>query len=205
MEININAPLENLKRVISRYDVFLHNLKWCKDEKAVDELTLELKRDKEFYNVCRKAKNEIEAIVYNDKKTILEPYFLQYQNIDKIKKEWEKEVREGNKNISRMYITIVNVDLGPINDVFFTLQNSIDEDKIYIKNNGLTITNKLIGREQGHNPVNTLQPVFHYIDDLLIEYNLTNKDAIRLILKHAGDFPLRYNKFIIPQIINYLK
>ena len=198
MEINKNYPLENLDRVISRYDVFLHNLRWCKDEKAVDELTLELTRDKEFYNVCRKAKKEIKTIVNNDKKTILEDCFLQYQNIDKIKKEWEKEVREGNKNISRMYITIVNVDLSPINNVFFVLEKQF--------NVKAPPQNKKIDWLKIFEQINTDEDVKPecYINANENPENYFNKASLNLTLDYLKDFKKETYLFSDSRKLDYI-
>ena len=78
-------------------------------------------------------------------------------------------------------------------------QSFIDE-----ANELLPIASELIGLKQGINEPNS-EPQTLYIDKVLEKYNLTTKEAIKILISLPDAFHPNWHKNIIPKIIQYLK
>ncbi len=69
----------------------------------------------------------------------------------------------------------------------------------------LELAIELLGMKDNHNPSNTIQPVFHYIKEVLNKHNLSPLEAFEILNDIKGAFSPNHNKNVIPFILDYLK
>jgi hypothetical protein len=67
------------------------------------------------------------------------------------------------------------------------------------------IAMEILGLTTGENNFNPVQPVFHYIDEVLIKHNLTPKQAAILLEAHTGGLSPTTNKSLTKKVIKHLK
>lgn len=58
---------------------------------------------------------------------------------------------------------------------------------------------------KSHNPSDTIQPVYHYIEDVLKKHNISFNEARNILLDMQGAFSPKMNNNVIKFIINYCK
>lgn len=75
----------------------------------------------------------------------------------------------------------------------------------YSPNEQLHIAMDILGLTTGENNFNPVQPVFYYIDEVLIKHNLTPKQAKKILEDHTGGLPPATNKSLTKKVIKHLK
>lgn len=75
----------------------------------------------------------------------------------------------------------------------------------YSPNEQLHIAMDILGLTTGENNFNPVQPVFYYIDEVLIKHNLTPKQAKNILEVHTGGLPPATNESLTKKVIKHLK
>lgn len=75
----------------------------------------------------------------------------------------------------------------------------------YTPNEQLHIAMDILGLTTGENNFNPVQPVFYYIDEVLIKHNLTPIQAAILLEAHTGGLSPLTNKSLTKKVIKHLK
>lgn len=75
----------------------------------------------------------------------------------------------------------------------------------YSPNEQLHIAMDILGLTTGENNFNPVQPVFYYIDEVLIKHNLTPKQAKNILEVHTGGLPPATNESLTAKIMEHLQ
>lgn len=75
----------------------------------------------------------------------------------------------------------------------------------YSPNEQLHIAMDILGLTTGENNFNPVQPVFYYIDEVLIKHNLTPKQAKNILEVHTSGLPPATNESLTKKVIKHLK
>lgn len=124
----------------------------------------------------------------------------------------EEQIRKIKKNIESLknpepgYKTVKSAEFDKVviieqSRYLKWLENKNRPEKSHSKNE---IAMELIGLTGKENHGSTIQPVFYYIKDILLKYNISPSEAREIVNDYKGSVSPAWNKNVIPFIAKYL-
>lgn len=112
-----------------------------------------------------------------------------------------KSITEVTESLSKGYTKVSF----PTRNIIDRINSNFTNDKINPQQQyNLKICSELIGLTGKQNSPNTIQPVTHYIKDVLNKYSLSPAKAKQIVLDNLGAYSPKWNENVIPTIIIYL-
>ena len=118
--------IDNLDKVLWRFEAFVGDLRMNREDRVL-KICGELSRNDEFKNVCHRAKQEVQHLTIDEKKDVIELYYIGFKTYYNHLEDWKK-----NK-LKKLYkFNQVNIALNHISNVFGIIKYYYN--KYYLEN-----------------------------------------------------------------------
>ncbi len=151
------------------------------------------------YIEAPKNNNQYKAI-----RSLYEHLFPKWLSETKVDLIGSKDNFESLINIDNFLCFLKEQSVEISNSLIKLQKEKAEELEVEINEKEVEIAFYIVGLKGHFNHLDTTVPVFHYIDSVLQKYNISYREAYRILYKYKGAYSQKYYDNVVAKVLTYL-
>jgi hypothetical protein len=143
-------------------------------------------------------------IHYNTIRSLYENWFSVWLSETKVDLIGSKDNFESLINMDNFLCFLKEQSVEISNSLIKSQKEKAEDMKVEINEKEVEIAFYIVGLKGHFNHLDTTIPVFHYIDTVLQKYNISYREAYRILYKYRGAYNQKYYDNVVTKVLTYL-